>query len=97
MNLYIKLKKKAAIIVVIFFQNRPFFGDFGRAQFVKKCFRGVEYKQYGVSSQSCSSLKDATAYALLAFGILNAMATKTDDTELRNSLTRNAEYAPLMI
>lgn len=35
--------------------------------------------------------KDATAYALLAFGILNAMATKTDDTELRNSLTRNAE------
>ncbi|XP_048780497.1 transient receptor potential cation channel subfamily M member 2-like isoform X2 [Ostrea edulis] len=35
--------------------------------------------------------KDATAYALLAFGILNAMATKTDDTELRNSLIRNAE------
>nr|XP_022342892.1 transient receptor potential cation channel subfamily M member 2-like isoform X1 [Crassostrea virginica] len=35
--------------------------------------------------------KDATAYALLAFGILNAMATKTEDTELRNSLIRNAE------
>ncbi|XP_061181480.1 transient receptor potential cation channel subfamily M member 2-like [Saccostrea echinata] len=35
--------------------------------------------------------KDATAYALLAFGILNAIATKTDDTELRNSLIRNAE------
>lgn len=73
-------------------------GDFGRAEFVKisftsfsRVFHSVEYKQYGVSSQSCSSLKDATAYALLAFGILNAMATKTDDTELRNSLTRNAE------